>query len=103
MPCVRRVLIVLIAALALAGCEYPRDPDGTLDRVEGGTLRVGFVVNEPWVQLPGDEPTGIEPDLLRGLARELDARIDWTEGSEEELVGALEEGQLDIVIGGITD
>ena len=99
----RRALIVWIAALALAGCEYPRDPDGTLDRVEGGTLRVGFVVNEPWVQLPGDEPTGIEPDLVRGLAVELDARIDWTEGSEEELVGALEEGQLDIVIGGITD
>lgn len=89
--------------MLLAGCQYPRDPDGTLDRIEGGTLRVGFVVSEPWVELPGDAPAGIEPDLIRGLARELDARIDWTEGSEEELVAALEEGQVDLVIGGITN
>jgi polar amino acid transport system substrate-binding protein len=104
---VRRVALVLLLTLALGGslggCQYPRDPDGTLDRVEGATMRVGFAVNEPWVQLPGDEPTGIEPDLVRGFARELDARIDWTEGTEEELVAALEEGQLDLVVGGITN
>ena len=103
---VRRLLLPLIplaAALALAGCQYPRDPDGTLDRLEGGTLRVGFTVNEPWVQLPGDAPTGIEPRLVEDLARELDARIDWTEGSEEELVAALDEGRLDLVVGGMTD
>jgi polar amino acid transport system substrate-binding protein len=99
----RPVLITLVTALLLGACDYPRDPDGTRDRVAGGTMRVGFTVNEPWVELPGDEPTGIEPALVRGLARELDAEIDWTEGSEEELVAGLEEGQLDLVIGGITD
>jgi polar amino acid transport system substrate-binding protein len=95
--------MLLAAVPLLISCQYPRDPDGTLDRVSGGTLRVGFTVNEPWVELPGDAPQGIEPELVRGLARELDAQIDWTEGSEEDLVGALEEGQLDLVIGGVTD
>ena len=34
---------ILAGALALTACgtSFPSDPDGTLDRVSGGTLRVG--------------------------------------------------------------
>src|SRR5690606_3054800 len=32
------------------GCDdYPRDPEGTLGRVTGGTLRVGVSEGRPWV------------------------------------------------------
>ena len=55
-------------ALALvslaAGCQFPRDPEGTLDRVEGGTLRVGVVEDPPWVELGGREPGGVEPEIV---------------------------------------
>ncbi len=64
-------------------------------------MRVGITENDPWTIL-GDEPSGVEVDLLTGFAQELGARIDWTEGTEHELFAALELGSLDVVVGGIT-
>jgi polar amino acid transport system substrate-binding protein len=95
----RRLLAVAAVALA-AGCQIPQDPDGTLDRVEGGTMRVGVTESDPWVTV--DPLGGVEVELVRRFARDLDARVEWVEGGEEELVNALKEGSLDLVIGGIT-
>jgi polar amino acid transport system substrate-binding protein len=98
-----RLLALTLAAVLLGGCEFPRDPEGTLDRVRGGVMRVGVTPADPWVQLTGDdEPEGVEPELVRGFAETLDARVEWVEGSETELVEALAGRQLDIVIGGLT-
>lgn len=92
------------ALLAIVGiaCGIPRDPRGTLDRVRGGTMRVGVAERAPWVILAGTEPTGVEPQLLRSFARALGARIAWTPGVESELMEALERGELDVVAGGLT-
>jgi polar amino acid transport system substrate-binding protein len=96
-------LVMLLAALAAAGCQYPRDPDGTLNRVEGGVMRVGVTDADPWVALEGDRPVGgAEVELARRFARELGARIEWVQGSEEELVNAAKEGQVDLILGGLT-
>ena len=91
------------AAATFGGCQYPADPDGTLERVRDGTMRVGVTASDPWVDLadPGD-PQGVEPELARRFAARLNAEVEWIEGSEEELMGALEEGQLDLVVGGLT-
>jgi polar amino acid transport system substrate-binding protein len=95
---------VLVAIGALCGCDIPQDPDGTLDRVTGGAVRVGVTEADPWVTLEGDEPSGgVEVELVRRFARDLGARIEWIEGSEEELVNAAKEGSLDLVIAGMTD
>jgi polar amino acid transport system substrate-binding protein len=88
--------------LLVAGCQYPRDVEGTLDRVEGGTMRVGVVEDPPWVALGKREPRGVEPELVRRFAAELDAEIEWVEGSESELVEAMRGFQLDVLIGGLT-
>lgn len=100
----RPALLLLTAAVAVSGCQYPRDPDGTLNRVEGGgVMRVGVTDSDPWVLLEGDEPTGgAEVELARRFARQLGARIEWVQGSEEELVEAAKEGQVDLILGGIT-
>jgi polar amino acid transport system substrate-binding protein len=93
---------LLLAALALlvAGCQIPQDPDGTLERVENGTMRVGVTESDPWVTV---EPLGgVEVELVRRFARDLNARVEWVNGGEEELVNALEEGSLDLVVGGMT-
>jgi hypothetical protein len=37
----------VVAALMAVACGIPRDPDGTLDRVGGGTMRVGIVPSDP--------------------------------------------------------
>ena len=94
--------VFVLSALLVAGCQFPRDPEGTLNRVEGGTMRVGIAVNEPWVRVEAGNPGGVEVKLIEGFARKLDARIDWTEGSEESLMKALKEGQLDVVLAGLT-
>lgn len=94
--------IALLAALVLAACQFPRDPEGTLDRVEGGTLRVGAIDDPPWVKLGEAEPQGVEPELVREFAAELGAEIEWVEAPEAELVEAMRGFQLDLIVGGLT-
>jgi polar amino acid transport system substrate-binding protein len=100
---VRAFTVALLLAAIVAGCQYPRDPDGTLNRVEGGVMRVGVTAADPWVLLDGDEPVGgAEVELARRFARDVGARIAWVQGSEEELVDAAKEGQVDLIVGGLT-
>jgi len=107
MPRSRPVAVVAaaVSVLLLAGCgiRIPADPQGTLDRVDGGVLRAGITPNGDFVRLDGDSPSGSEIDALIAFADSLDAEVDWTVGSEEALVRGLESGDLDVVAGGLTD
>ena len=98
--------VVLVAAALLtvlvAGCGIPRDPESTLDRVRGGTLRAGITASEPWTTLDGGRPGGVEVELVERFAAELGAAVEWVDGSEAELIGALEVRELDLVVGGLT-
>lgn len=101
------VLPALVVLLAVGGCSatVPTDPDGTLDRVTGGTLRVGVSPNPPWTDLPGGpdaDPAGTEVELVERFAESVDAEIVWVPGGEEDLIGQLEHAELDLVIGGLT-
>lgn len=108
MTTTRRTALAGLAALAAAGLSactssgYPADPEGTLDRITHGTLRVGVVHHPPFVDASGAEPSGVEPDLVRAFAAEHDARTEWTVSGEEALMTALEKGDLDLVAGGLT-
>jgi polar amino acid transport system substrate-binding protein len=100
---VRLVIALLGAAVLGAGCQFPRDPEETLDRVSGGTMYVGVIEEPPWVVLDrGKEPQGVEPTLIRQFAEEIDAEVEWVEASEAELVEAMRGFQLDVIIGGLT-
>jgi len=102
---VRRALTTLtaIATLAaiVAGCDWPRDADGTLADVRGGVLRVGVTAHPPWTSLTGDSVDGAEARLVERLADRLDARVEWVRGAESELMRALGERVLDVVVGGL--
>ncbi len=65
-------------------------------------MRVGVIAHEPWTILGESPPRGIEVDLVNDLGAELDAEIEWFEGTEAELFGALEIHELDLVTGGLT-
>lgn len=95
-------MAALAAALVLGGCALPKDPEGTLERVRDGTVRVGVVHHEPWALPTGSSAKGVEPELVRRLAGDLRARIVWVSGSESQLVAALHERELDLVVGGLT-
>ena len=104
----RRLLTALATAMlaaTLAGCgmSIPADPDGTLDRVSGGELRIGASPDPGLVDVESSTPSGPLPDLAEQFAATLDARAEWTVGSEETLVGMLEAGDLDLIIGGFTE
>ncbi|QGQ19294.1 transporter substrate-binding domain-containing protein [Cellulomonas sp. JZ18] len=99
------VSAVLVVLTAGCGVTVPTDPEGTLERVRGGQLRVGVTVREPWTSLPdGDDapPEGREVDLVVAFAEHLDAEVEWQVGSEEQLVAALEEGDVEMLVGGLT-
>jgi polar amino acid transport system substrate-binding protein len=95
------VLACLACVTFLNACGIPRDPEATLDRVTGGTLRVGYAFNDPWVVPGEDGPGGVEAELVERFAADIDAEIEWTEGSEAEVIEALEVGELDVAIAGL--
>ena len=98
-----RLLVFLLAAtVALGACQFPRDVEGTLDRVSGGVMHVGISESDPWVRTGGREPGGVEVELLKRFAATIDARIEWVEGSESDLMEALHGRKLDVVVAGLT-
>lgn len=109
---VRRIptgLVALVAVLALvvmSGCRVtiPADPDHTLERVHAErVLRAGASANPPLVVVDDADrpPTGSEPELVEGFARRLGVEVEWVLGGESELVGKLEDGEVDLVVGGL--
>ncbi|WP_258725466.1 transporter substrate-binding domain-containing protein [Cellulomonas sp. NS3] len=90
--------------LVLGGCSatIPTDPDGTLDSLRGGVVRAGVSVSPPWTDAEAGEPSGLEVDLVEDFAGTLDAQVGWTVAGEEELVAAMERGELDVLVGGLT-
>lgn len=101
----RGVLLILALTVSLVGCgaTIPADPDGTLQTVSGGDLRVGISPDEGLTDVSGDVPTGPLVDLVHAFAESVDADVDWTIDGEETLVGMMEEDKLDLVVGGLTD
>lgn len=80
-------------ALTASACgELPRDPDGTLQRVRAThVIRLGEVAGAP-------EDAAAKAALAR-VAAANGARIARRSGHGEELLEALEEGELDLVYG----
>ncbi len=99
------VALVALVAVLVAGCggPFPKDTDGSLDRITGGVVRVGVSENPPWTEVGDDDGvTGREVDLVAGFARDRSATVEWTPGAESELVMAMARGDLDVVVGGLT-
>lgn len=95
-----------LTLIVLTGCDLPRDSAGTMQRIHGGEIRAGITLNEPWTCVKNCsalQVDGIEVRLLEEFARRHNARIRWQHDSETNLFDALENGRLDIVIGGLTD
>jgi polar amino acid transport system substrate-binding protein len=103
-----RLILALLSStfvcLLAAGCglTIPADPEKTLERVTGSTMRVGVSPNPPWTDIGVGEPSGTEVDVVREFAGTLQAQVEWVVGGEQPLIEALERGELQLVIGGFT-
>lgn len=86
----------LLLLLAVAACDrIPRDPEGTSERVRAErSFRVGLISS-------GNHRggRGLERQMIRRVAAATGARPVVSEGASEPLLLALEEGELDLVIG----
>lgn len=101
---VAALAIVVLVGLFMSGCglTVPADPGGSMDRIEGGTLRAGASLDPGLVSLTDGEVTGPLVDLIEQFAAAHGAEVEWTVDSEESLVGALEDDQMDVAVGGMT-
>lgn len=88
-----RVVSLCLAGAGLAGCDLPRDPEGTLESVKGRELRVGILHG-------GADSAGDRPVAER-LAASLGARAVYVEGDAHALFESLQHGGLHLVIGGV--
>lgn len=97
------IVICLLYVICLTSCEqYPKDPANTLEKVQNNVLRAGITESPPYVIIKNDEPSGIEVEIIKGFAQELNARIEWVKGSEETIMELLKERELHICAGGFS-
>ena len=86
--------------LAIGGCDVPRDPEGTLGRVAGGTMRVG--VAHPADLGPEEAAIArLERSLVQDFADQLKARIEWIAVTEGEGMERLHRHELDLLLAGL--
>lgn len=91
-------LIALAAILLGAGCAGPG-----VDAPSGPVLRVGVAPQNPPVVFERDgEILGIEADLARGVGAALDRPIEFVRRPSGELLPALERGEVDVVMSGLS-
>ena len=87
----------------LSGCEsYPNDPKNSLEEAKAKKLRVGFIEAPPWIWVEDGEVKGIEAEIVKGFAENINTEVEWIKGTEEELMPLLEAFELHLVVGGLT-
>jgi hypothetical protein len=90
-----RVLMAFLIGAILAGCDLPRDPEETLETVQGQELRVGV--------LKFGENAEKDRAIVELLATSLEAKLVYVEGDAHALFEDLKRGHLHLVIGGVPE
>ena len=107
-----KVLLVMILTLIFfTGCaQMKQGTSGTsaspvLDRIQArGELVVGTMGNMPPLNMTAKdgEIFGLEPDLARLLAKAMDVKVKFVTKPFNELLPALQTGEVDMVLSGMT-
>ena len=95
----------LLATLMLAGCATPVQEEGETPEsaMSKPILRVGLTPNyPPVVDRVDGELAGIEIDLGTEVARGLGKRLQFVELPFEELIPALANGDIDVIMSGMS-
>lgn len=106
LSCGVRMWIVFVLSWLLGACgeEFPRDPEGTSERVRRSrVMRVGITEHAPWSVRHPDGARGPEAELVQRFAHSLEVRVDFRFGQQEALLAALAEFELDLVAGGLRE
>lgn len=99
-----RMLFALLACSVCISCDaLPKDPDGTVERVRGGSFRVGMIASPPLPSADRTPAAGKAQRFVEGVAASAEARPEVVAGAAEPLLSMLEAGELDLVVGPMTE
>ncbi len=88
------ILVLVFSPLAIADVL-----DDVLDR---GTIRVGVAEFVPWtVKTKSGELIGFEIEVARKIASDMGVKAEFTLYEFEQMIPALEEGEIDLIAGGM--
>lgn len=89
--------------LSAAACDLPYDPEGTLLRARGGTLRIGAVESPHFLKRTSDGAEGPEAEIVKRFASSIGAKIEWHWGSLDNHMQKLKRFELDVLAGALTE
>jgi len=97
-----KIALVLLITATFLGCATT--PKSTaVQETKQKTLRVGITPSyPPLVFKLGDTISGVEVDLARKLGEELDRQVEFIELRWDDLIPALLEGKIDIIMSGMS-
>jgi polar amino acid transport system substrate-binding protein len=96
----QRASILLLCALLLGPQAAARSLQQVLNH---GTLRVGVALAAPWaMRADGRDLAGFEIEVANKLAEDLGVRADIVVYGFDELIPALESGEIDIIAAGLS-
>ena len=101
----RRVFVAACTAAALTAFSVPASAQQVLDRiVESGVFRVGTTGTQPPFTATDrqGELMGFEIELARALAEVMDVEVQFVQRPFGQLLGALENGEIDAIMSGMT-
>jgi polar amino acid transport system substrate-binding protein len=111
MKFVKVILVSVLALVFIAGCAQMQQGSNTksaspvLDRIQKrGELIVGTMGNMPPLNMTSKEGEifGLEPDLAKLLAKAMNVEVKFVAKPFNELLPALQTGEVDMVISGMT-
>ena len=111
MKFVKVILVSVLALVFITGCAQMQQGSSTtsaspvLDRIQKrGELIVGTMGNMPPLNMTSKdgEIFGLEPDLARLLAKAMNVKVKFVTKPFSELLPALQTGEVDMVISGMT-
>ena len=105
------LLVTILALIFFTGCTQMQQKAGgtstspVLDRIQArGELVVGTMGNMPPLNMTSKdgEIFGLEPDLARLMAKDMNVKVKFITKPFNELLPALQNGQVDMVLSGMT-
>jgi polar amino acid transport system substrate-binding protein len=97
------IIVLVLVFLVFCACGKSKQDDQDLQKPEREPLRIGMTPNyPPMIFMQDGRYAGIEADFARGLAREFQRPLLFLPMKWEQLIPALLEGKIDLIMSGMT-
>lgn len=99
----KTVGLILTTSATVIGCAAMSQSGGGATRSMPSELRVGTATNYPPLAFKADgQMQGVEVDFAQKLTKELGIKVSVIETAWDQLIPALESGQIDVIMSGMS-